>query len=70
MFSISQRDSLCWGLALWNITRSGWWRERKLVWKKISADEIFAGNVTPPDSAKDLMSTLQEKSPANASKGK
>jgi len=41
-----------------------------LYGKKISADEIFAGKVPAPDSAKELMSTLQEKSPANASRGK
>src|SRR5579871_2324204 len=38
-----------------------------LYGKKISADEIFAGSVPAPPIAQDLMSTLQEKSPANAS---
>ena len=41
-----------------------------LYGKKISADQIFAGSVPAPDSAKELLATLQEKSPANASKGK
>lgn len=41
-----------------------------LYGKKVSADQIFSGSIPPPESAKELMSTLQEKSPANASRGK
>lgn len=41
-----------------------------LYGKKVSAEQIFSGSVTTPESAKELMSTLQEKSPSNASKGK
>jgi SH3 domain-containing YSC84-like protein 1 len=41
-----------------------------LYGKKISADQIFAGSIPAPAAAQDLMSTLQEKSPKNASRGK
>jgi lipid-binding SYLF domain-containing protein len=42
----------------------------KLYGKKVSGPEIFSGAVTAPPSASDLLSMLQTKSPANASKGK
>jgi lipid-binding SYLF domain-containing protein len=42
----------------------------KLYGKKVTGDEIFAGSVKAPASAETLLSTLQEKSPANASRGK
>jgi lipid-binding SYLF domain-containing protein len=42
----------------------------KIYGKKISGDEIFAGSVQAPGSAGDLLSTLKEKSPSNASRGK
>src|SRR6185369_6794871 len=42
----------------------------KLYGKKISGPEIFSGAVTAPPVASDLLSTLQSKSPGNASKGK
>jgi lipid-binding SYLF domain-containing protein len=38
--------------------------------KKITGEEIFAGSVQPPESAALLLSTLQEKSPTNMSRGK
>lgn len=38
--------------------------------KKISGDQIFAGGVQAPPAAADLLSTLQEKSPSNGSRGK
>jgi SH3 domain-containing YSC84-like protein 1 len=41
-----------------------------LYGKNVSAEQIFTGGVPAPDSAKELMSTLQEKSPVNASRGK
>jgi lipid-binding SYLF domain-containing protein len=42
----------------------------KVYGKKTSGEEIFAGSVQPPAAASELLSTLQEKSPSNASKGK
>jgi SH3 domain-containing YSC84-like protein 1 len=42
----------------------------KLYGKKITANEIFAGNVKAPASADDLLATLQSKSPENISSGK
>lgn len=42
----------------------------KVYGKKISGQEIFAGSVQAPPQATDLLSTLQEKSPSNASRGK
>jgi SH3 domain-containing YSC84-like protein 1 len=42
----------------------------KLYGKKISAQEIFAGNVMPPHSAAVLLSELQRTSPKNLAKGK
>jgi SH3 domain-containing YSC84-like protein 1 len=42
----------------------------KIYGKKLTGDEIFAGGVQAPASAETLLSTLQEKSPANASRGK
>lgn len=42
----------------------------KIYGKKISGDEIFAGSVQAPASAGQLLSTLQQKSPSNASRGK
>jgi lipid-binding SYLF domain-containing protein len=41
-----------------------------LYGKKVSADEIFSGAVQAPAAAQDLISTLQDKSPSNASRGK
>jgi lipid-binding SYLF domain-containing protein len=38
----------------------------KIYGKKITGDQIFAGSVQAPASAGDLLSTLQEKSPASA----
>ena len=42
----------------------------KLYGKKISAQEIFAGNVQPPPSAATLLSELRTASPENLAKGK
>jgi len=42
----------------------------KLYGKKVKGDEIIAGSVQTPDSAGVLLSTLQEKSPSNESRGK
>lgn len=42
----------------------------KVYGKKISGQEIFSGSVKSPDSAQVLLSTLQEKSPTNDSRGK
>jgi lipid-binding SYLF domain-containing protein len=41
-----------------------------LYGKKVTADQIFAGGVPAPASAQELTSTLQSKSPSNASRGK
>jgi lipid-binding SYLF domain-containing protein len=42
----------------------------KVYGKKVSGQEIFSGSVQTPPQAADLLSTLQEKSPSNASRGK
>src|SRR6516225_9928853 len=42
----------------------------KLYGKKISAQEIFAGNVKAPPSAESLLSQLESTSPKNLAKGK
>lgn len=42
----------------------------KVYGKKVTGEQIFAGSVQPPPSADVLLSTLKEKSPANASRGK
>jgi lipid-binding SYLF domain-containing protein len=42
----------------------------KIYGKKVTGDQIFAGSEQPPPSAETLLATLQEKSPANASRGK
>jgi SH3 domain-containing YSC84-like protein 1 len=42
----------------------------KVYGKKISGQQIFAGSVQAPPQAAELLSTLQEKSPSNASRGK
>jgi SH3 domain-containing YSC84-like protein 1 len=42
----------------------------KVYGKKISGEEIFAGSVQAPPQAAGLLSTLQQKSPSNASRGK
>jgi len=42
----------------------------KIYGKKITGDRIFDGSVKPPASADVLLSTLQAKSPKNASEGK
>src|SRR5215472_4228455 len=42
----------------------------KLYGKKVKGEEIVAGSVQTPDSAGVLLSTLQEKSPSNESRGK
>lgn len=42
----------------------------KVYGKKISGEQIFSGSVQPPASAELMLSTLKEKSPSNASRGK
>ena len=42
----------------------------KVYGKKITGEEIFSGSVQAPASAEVLLSTLKEKSPSNASRGK
>jgi lipid-binding SYLF domain-containing protein len=42
----------------------------KIYGKKVSGEEIFSGSVQAPASAQELLSTLQAKSPSNASRGK
>ena len=42
----------------------------KVYDKKVSGEEIYQGAVSAPESAKDLLAVLEEKSPANASGGK
>jgi lipid-binding SYLF domain-containing protein len=42
----------------------------KIYEKKVSGPDIFSGSVQAPESAGLLLSTLQEKSPSNASRGK
>ena len=42
----------------------------KIYGQKISGDQIFAGGVQSPASAELFLSTLQEKSPKNVSRGK
>ena len=42
----------------------------KLYGKKVTGEQIFAGQVQPPSSASELLSLLQEKSPTNISAGK
>jgi lipid-binding SYLF domain-containing protein len=42
----------------------------KIYGKKVSGQDIFGGGVKAPASADVLLSTLQEKSPSNASRGK
>jgi lipid-binding SYLF domain-containing protein len=42
----------------------------KIYGKKVTGEQIFAGSVQAPASAGQLLSTLQEKSPANGSRGK
>lgn len=42
----------------------------KIYGKKVASDEIFGGSVQAPASAGVLLSTLQEKSPTNVSRGK
>jgi lipid-binding SYLF domain-containing protein len=42
----------------------------KVYGKKVSGQDIFSGSPKAPDSAGLLLSTLQEKSPSNASRGK
>ena len=41
-----------------------------LYGKKLSATDIIEGKVPPPESAKQLLSILEQKSPKNVSKGK
>ena len=41
-----------------------------LYGKKVTGEQIWAGNVKVPDSAKSLLATLQAKSPSNLSAGK
>lgn len=43
---------------------------KKVYGDDTTPDQIFAGNVQPPDSAQVLLSTLEEKSPQNTSRGK
>src|SRR5215469_2423421 len=42
----------------------------KLYGKKVTGEQIFAGDVQPPPSASQMLSLLQEKSPKNMSSGK
>jgi lipid-binding SYLF domain-containing protein len=42
----------------------------KVYGKKVTGQEIFGGTVQAPASAEVMLSTLQEKSPSNASRGK
>ena len=42
----------------------------KVYGKKISGQQVFAGSVQAPPQAAELLSTLQKKSPSNASRGK
>jgi lipid-binding SYLF domain-containing protein len=42
----------------------------KIYGKKINGEQIFSGSVQPPASAELMLSTLKEKSPSNASRGK
>ena len=42
----------------------------KIYGKKVSGQDIFSGSVQPPPSAQELLSTLQDKSPKNVSRGK
>jgi SH3 domain-containing YSC84-like protein 1 len=42
----------------------------KVYGKKVTGEEIFSGTVQAPASAQAMLSTLTEKSPSNASKGK
>jgi len=42
----------------------------KIYGKKINGQGIFSGSVQPPAAAEELLSTLKEKSPSNASRGK
>ena len=41
-----------------------------LYGKKVSGEEIWTGNVQTPDSAKEMLATLEAKSPKNLSAGK
>jgi lipid-binding SYLF domain-containing protein len=41
-----------------------------LYGKKVSGEEIWTGNVQAPDSAKEMLATLEAKSPKNLSAGK
>ena len=41
-----------------------------LYGKKVTGEQIWAGNVQAPDAAKSLLATLQAKSPSNLSAGK
>lgn len=40
----------------------------KLYGKKVTPDQIFAGDVQPPSSASEMLSLLQEKSPKTTAK--
>jgi lipid-binding SYLF domain-containing protein len=42
----------------------------KIYGKKVSGEQIFSGSVQAPASAAELLSTLQDKSPSNGSRGK
>jgi lipid-binding SYLF domain-containing protein len=42
----------------------------KLYGKDVTVEQIFNGTAKTPDSAQELMSTLEDKSPKNVSKGK
>jgi lipid-binding SYLF domain-containing protein len=42
----------------------------KIYGKKVTGEQIFSGSVQAPASASELLSTLQEKSPSNDSRGK
>jgi SH3 domain-containing YSC84-like protein 1 len=42
----------------------------KIYGKKVSGEDIFSGSVQAPASAQEMLSTLQDKSPKNDSRGK
>ena len=71
MLSYSRAHGVFGGLSLSGSTLApDGGANEKLYGKKVSGTEIFSGAVTAPPSAADLLSTLQSKSPGNASKGK
>jgi lipid-binding SYLF domain-containing protein len=43
---------------------------KKIYGNKVTGEQIFSGNLQTPPAAADLLSTLQDKSPSNSSRGK